>query len=548
MSVWFFASLIVLLIAAAIVIALLNRFYRKATRERALIRTGAGGKRVVLDGGFVAVPFLHRVEDINMRTMRLEVDRSGEQSLMTEDRLRVDTTMEFYLRVVPTDDGVSTAAQAIGARALNPDDLQHLFEGRFVDAMQNVVAQTTMDALHENRAAFVDAVQDKLADRLQQNGLMLESASLTRLDQASFSSLDENNAFNAVGLRRLAEVIASNRKQRAEIEADADVSVRQTQLAGIKRRLEIEREQQQAEITQGLHIEQLKADTEAQRQQSRQLSEQLAEQSRIQRERETRASEIQRDRELREMEVAALLAAESAKIDSQIELTRKRAEEIAANSAEELARREIIVAQETVQLERERLAAERELEISSVRVRSENQTNEDRVASEVKTMLEKVQAESKAAELRSVAIRNEKQAEADGKVAVIKAENEISERIAQMKLQMHKVDKLPELARQMMKPVEKIDSIRINQVSGLNAPSGGNSGPVNGAVDGVLNMALQLPAMQKLGESIGVNLDVGGLDKQAEQSVSLPVESDRGDSGRGSDSNETGKTGQSGAE
>jgi uncharacterized membrane protein YqiK len=520
--VWFFASLIVLVIAAAVIIALLNRFYRKATRERALIRTGAGGKKVVLDGGFVSLPFLHRVEDINMRTMRLEVDRSGEQSLMTEDRLRVDTTMEFYLRVEPTDAGVSTAAQAIGARSLNPEDLQHLFEGRFIDAMQNVVAQTTMDALHENRAAFVDAIQEKLNQRLHQNGLMLESASLTRLDQASFSSFDENNAFNAVGMRRLAEVIASNRKQRAEIEADADVSVRQTQLSGIKRRLEIEREQQQAEIEQGLHIEQLKSETEAQRQQSRQLSEQLAEQSRIQRERETRASEIQRDKELREMEVQALLAAETAKIDSQIALTRKRAEEISANSAEELARREIIVAQETVQLERERLAAERELEISGVRVRSENQTREERVASEVKSMLDKVQAESKAAELRSVALRTEKQAEAEGKVAVIKAENEISERVVQMKLQMHKIDKLPKLARQMMKPVEKIDSIRINQVSGLNGPAtGGNAsaGPVNGAVDGVLNMALQLPAMQKLGQSIGVNLDLGDLDGSKESTT-----------------------------
>ena len=161
------------------------------------------------------------------------------------------------------------------------------------------------------------------------------------------------------------------------------------------------------------------------------------------------------------MEVQALLAAESAKIDSQIALTLKRAEEISANSAEELARREIIIAQESVQLERERLAAERELEISSVRVRSENQTKEQRVASEVKTMLEKVQAESKAAELRSVALRSEKQAEADGKVAVIKAENEISDRVVQMKVQMHKIDKLPKLARQMMKPVEKIDSIRI---------------------------------------------------------------------------------------
>ena len=67
----------------------------------------------------------------------------------------------------------------------------------------------------------------------------------------------------------------------------------------------------------------------------------------------------------------------------------------------------------------------------------------------------------------------------------------------------------------MMKPVEKIDSIRINQVSGLNTGSGGGNvpvGPVNGAVDGVLNMALQLPAMQKLGQSIGVNLDLGDLE------------------------------------
>jgi flotillin len=43
--------------------------------------------------------------------------------------------------------------------------------------------------------------------------------SLTALDQTPFEALDENNAFNAVGMRKLAEVIATSKKERAEIDA-----------------------------------------------------------------------------------------------------------------------------------------------------------------------------------------------------------------------------------------------------------------------------------------------------------------------------------------
>ena len=48
---------------------------------------------------------------------------------------------------------------------------------------------------------------------------MLESVSLTALDQTPFEALDENNAFNAVGMRKLVEVIAKSKMERAEIEA-----------------------------------------------------------------------------------------------------------------------------------------------------------------------------------------------------------------------------------------------------------------------------------------------------------------------------------------
>ena len=55
-----------------------------------------------------------------MRTMRIEVSRTGAKSLITEDRMRVDVELEFYLRVQPTVDGVATAAQAIGSQVAQP--------------------------------------------------------------------------------------------------------------------------------------------------------------------------------------------------------------------------------------------------------------------------------------------------------------------------------------------------------------------------------------------------------------------------------------------
>ena len=236
---WLF-GLIVLIVAIAVGVAFLNRFYRKTSRDVALIRTGFAGQRIVLTGGTLALPFLHKVDEINMRTMRIEVVRAGAKSLITEDRMRVDVEVEFYLRVQPTTEGVATAAQAVGSKSLSPDGVRNLLEGRFIDAIQATAATFTMDALHDKRAEFVRVIREMVRENLASSGLQLESVSLTRMDQAAFVSLDDNNAFNAVGLRKLAEIIATSKKKRAEIEADADVSVRQTQLEAIKQRLSLE--------------------------------------------------------------------------------------------------------------------------------------------------------------------------------------------------------------------------------------------------------------------------------------------------------------------
>ena len=44
----------------------LARLYRRATREVSLVRTGAGGKKVIMDGGTIVIPLLHEISPVNM--------------------------------------------------------------------------------------------------------------------------------------------------------------------------------------------------------------------------------------------------------------------------------------------------------------------------------------------------------------------------------------------------------------------------------------------------------------------------------------------------
>ncbi len=514
---WLF-GIIVAVVVIAVVVIFLSRFYRKSTRDVAIIRTGFGGQRTVISGGVLALPFLHKVDEINMRTIRVEVKRAGEKSLITEDRMRVDAELEFYVRVQPTVEGVATAAQALGSKAFTPEGIRNMMEGRFIDAVQAIAASEKMDTLHEKRAEFVAKVSHLLRDNLAQNGILLDSVSLTRLDQAAFASLDENNAFNAVGMRRLAEIIAVNKKKRAEVEADADISVRQTQLDATKQRLIIGQQEEQAQINQRMEIEKIKASSDAETARAREQAMVDSEDARIGREQQTRLREIQKSRELRKLEIEAQLSSEIRKVESSIQLAGKHAEEAHAQAKAELARTEVILAQEQVQTERERAVADRSREMAVKRVTEAGEVAEANAASDANVLLRRARAEGEATRTKADAERLRMLAESEGSRALIASENSLSESLMSMKLEKYRLDRIPEILQQMMKPVEKIDSIRIHQVTGFGSSSGapgssvgsagdGNSNkpPVTQVMDSIMGMALQLPALKSIGDQIGVD-------------------------------------------
>jgi len=502
---WFVVSLAALIFVVA-VIAIFNRFYHKGSRERALIRTGAGGQKIVMDGGCLVLPFLHQVESVDMRTSYIEIALEKNNSILTVDRMRVDLSVAFHVRVIPTIEGIGTAAQTVGVRSLNSERLIEFLRGRFVDALQSVVAERTMDGLHESRSEFVSETTRILKPSLEESGLKLESVSLMSLDQTEFSALNENNAFNAVGMRKLAEIVTANRRKRKEVESNADLAIRRTELDNLKSRILIDLEKEKAESEKTIEVELLSAETMRRSTHEKEQAQIASGQAKLTRELELKCSEIERDRQVRKAEVKALQAVEDARIQSQIELSTRRIEEAKAKADAESSRQAIIEAEESVQLAQDRLVAERTGEIS--RINAELESVADMKRAQSAAMVAKVAAESEkqVADLTQEQNRNELAVQVEGKLNMIEAENAMNASLIAMKLEEQRLNVLPAMAEKMSQPLEKIGDIRINHVSGLSSGSGGQSGNLGSVVDDVLDLAFRMPAIRKLGEAVGAEI------------------------------------------
>ncbi|ETA53464.1 flotillin family protein [Ponticoccus alexandrii] len=514
------------------------RLYRRATREVSLVRTGAGGKKVVMDGGTLVVPLLHEVSPVNMKTLRLEVKRDGEAALITQDRMRVDVGVEFYVSVSPTEEGIARAAQTLGDRTFDIEQLREMIEGKLIDGLRAVAAQMTMDSLHENRADFVQEVQNTVSEDLTKNGLSLESVSLTALDQTPFEALDENNAFNAVGMRRLAEVIATSKKERATIDAEAEVAVRRAAMEAARQRLSIEQDEQQATIAQMQQVETMKAAQESEIAARREDSMRETERSRIAREEAIRAAEIMREKNIREAEITKERELEVADQDRQIIIAQKSEEESRARASADLARAEATKAMEAVTTAKQVAEAERtkqialieaarEAERAATKVRLEAAAEKDAAQDRADARREEAQADADAITIRAEAKKKDMLAEAEGTRAITDAENALSAELIAMKIALARLEAMPKILAEAVRPAEKIDSIRIHQVTGLGGGSGSGlngSGsdkpPVNQALDSLMGMAVQMPALRKLGEDLGLSMDgtISGLMGEGQES------------------------------
>ena len=514
------------------------RLYKRASKETSFVRTGFGGEVVVVNGGALVLPVLHETIPVNMATLRLEVARNQEQALITKDRMRVDVLAEFYVRVAPTREAISAAAQTLGRRTMAPQELKDLIEGKFVDALRSVAAELTMHELHEQRTQFVQKVQSAVTEDLTKNGLELETVSLTGLDQTPREYFNPDNAFDAEGLTKLTEEIEMRRKMRNDIETNTRVEIERQNLETQKRSLEIKREEEMATLNQQREIQVMRANQAAEvalvtAEKSREAesakiaAERDIEQERIAKDQANKQRNIESSRATETAEVEKLRALELAQQERQIALSKKSTEESQASADADKARALSIRAAEQVKTVQATEEAERGKAIELIEAR--RQAERDAIGITVGAAAEKAAAADKAAAARMVA-EGEAEAiiilanaqgkrlavQAEGERAINEAANILSREQVAMRIREALIGKLDQIIAASVEPLKGIDSIKIVDVSGLgsgNNSSGGESDNGRGGnlADQVVESAMRYRAQAPLIDSILKEVGLGGV-------------------------------------
>lgn len=482
----------VLLVVLTIVFAL-TRLYRRASKETAFVRTGVGGERVVMNGGALVLPVFHETMPVNMNTLVLAVVRRDSEALITLDRLRIDVKAEFYVRVRPDSQAIAMAAQTLGTRTMQPELLKDLVEGKFVDALRSVAAGMTMNELHEQRADFVQKVQQVSSNDLAMNGLELESVSLTGLDQTSIEHFNANNAFDAEGLTKLTEQIEARKKLRNDIEQDTRVQMETKNLEADQRSFQIKRDAEYARLDQEREVEVRRAAQAAEiaREQAERTRE--ADAARIEAKKQVDAQQIEADRLVEQARIAQQQALEIARQEQQIAVQNKSREESQAKADADEARAKAVAAEEQVVTSRESEIAERSKKIElieaakvaerdAIKVRVDAEAERDAAQNRAEAVRREAEGAAEAEKLRAEAARVRFEVEAAGQRAVNEAANLLSSDQISLQTKLALLKVLPEVIRESAKPLEAIDSIRIVQVDGL---TGGAGASGNGAYGGV---------------------------------------------------------------
>ncbi len=388
------------------ILLVVTRLYHRTKASEAFVRTGAGGVKVIRDGGAVVVPFIHELMKVSLETIKMEVERAATDALITHDKLRADICAEFFVRVQPERESILQASRSLGERMSSASAVKELIEDKLVSALRTAAASKTLEQLNSERDDFLAEVTRLVTEDLRSNGLILETATISKLDQTDEQFLKAENIFDAQGRRKIAEITQLNLTERNRLVRAGEQARKEQDVMTRQELLEYERAQREAEARQAALIATAEADATREAQERRLVAERQVELANVEKH---KAIEL-----AARMQQQAVEVAEREKQEQIARAEKKRAAAERELHEAEAEREKALQAIATVRVTEEAQRAKQKQVIDAEALAEQRFVGEQRKAdAEAYALRTQAEARKLSADAEAVAVRTKAQAEAE---------------------------------------------------------------------------------------------------------------------------------------
>ena len=419
---------VILLAALGLMLAVyVSLFYIKVGPDEAIVKSGAGGLKVVTDGGLLRLPLVQHIEYMDLTLKSFEIARQGAEGLICRDNIRADIKVAFFIRVDKTTEEIKEVAQSIGPKRCSEiDTLRELFDAKFSEALKTVGKQFDFVDLYDKRDKFKDEILKVIGTDL--NGYRLDDAAIDYLEQTPLSLLNPNNILDAEGIKKITELTSTEKIKENQFTRDREKTLKKQDVEAEETILELERQRVQAVEKQQREIAEIQAREKASADKVREQQRLEAERVRIQTAEEIGIAEenkerqilvaqrnkertdgvelerVQRDRQLEEVERLRLVGVADVEKQKAIEIENRNIQEVIRERV--AVERSVVEEQERIKDTEEKAGAER---LKSVQITAAQMRAEEELIRQTKA----AQAEKEAASLYADKVRVEAEARKD---------------------------------------------------------------------------------------------------------------------------------------
>ncbi|CAN5686316.1 flotillin family protein [soil metagenome] len=238
------APVIGLIVLVLLVVLLVTSRYKVAGPNQAFIVTGRKGKavlnpetgqlstdlsgqKVVLGGGVFVIPFVQKLSNLDLSSLRISVQIRG---AVSGQGIKLNVEGVAIVKVGGNADQIRLAAQRF---LTQQQDVEPYTQEVLAGALRSIVGGLSVEQIIRDRAAFAQRVADESENSLTGQGLILDTFQIQDVtdDGSYLADLGRPEAARVSQTAKIAEANARQAAEQAQIAAEQEIAVAQRTLA-----------------------------------------------------------------------------------------------------------------------------------------------------------------------------------------------------------------------------------------------------------------------------------------------------------------------------